>query len=78
MTMNMDCERNKKMGRYNLLDEPWISVLIDKTGEKEDVSLLDFFRNAGCYHALAGEMETQNFAVMRFLLAIIQTVFSRS
>lgn len=65
------------MGRYNLLDEPWISVLIDKTGEKEDVSLLDFFRNAGCYHALAGEMETQNFAVMRFLLAIIQTVFSR-
>ena len=65
------------MGRFNLLDEPWISVLIDKTGEKTDVSMLDFFRNTGNYHSLAGEMETQNFAVMRFLLAVVQTVFSR-
>ena len=65
------------MGRFNLLDEPWISVLIDKTGEKTDVSMLDFFRNTRSYHSLAGEMETQNFAVMRFLLSVVQTVFSR-
>lgn len=65
------------MGRFNLLDEPWISVLIEKTGEKKDVSLLEFFHNACSYHTLAGEMETQNFTVMRFLLSIIQTVFSR-
>ena len=65
------------MGKFNLLDEPWISVLIDKTGEKTDVSLLEFFRNTASYHSLAGEMETQNFAVMRFLLSIVQTVFSR-
>lgn len=65
------------MGRFNLLDEPWISVLLNETGKKVDVSLLDFFQNTGNYRALAGEMETQNFAVMRFLLAIVQTVFSR-
>lgn len=65
------------MGRFNLLDEPWISVLVDKTGEKKDVSMLDLFRNAASYHSLAGEMDTQNFAVMRFLLSVVHTVFSR-
>ena len=64
------------MGRFNLLDEPWISVLAE-SGEKKDVSMLDFFKNAGSFLQLAGEMETQNFAVMRFLLSVVQTVFSR-
>jgi CRISPR system Cascade subunit CasA len=75
--MSLDCERKKEMSRFSLLDEPWISVLVEKTGEKREVSLLEFFQNAGSYRSLAGEMETQNFAVMRFLLSIIQTVFSR-
>ena len=65
------------MGRFNLLDEPWISVLVDKTEEKRDVSMLEFYRNASSYYSFAGEMETQNFAVMRFLLSVVQTVFSR-
>ena len=65
------------MGRFSLLDEPWISVFVDKTGEKKDVSMCEFFRNAGSFYSLAGEMETQNYAVMRFLLSVIQTVFSR-
>ena len=64
------------MGRFNLLDEPWISVL-KKSGEKKDVSMLDFFKNAGQYIQFAGEMESQNFAVMRLLLSVVQTVFSR-
>lgn len=65
------------MGRYNLVEEPWISVLDYEKKEKKDVSLLDLFDNAEKYRCLAGEMETQNFAVMRMLLAIVQTVFSR-
>lgn len=65
------------MGRFNLLDEPWIPVLVDKTGKKKDVSMQEFFRNADSYYSFAGEMETQNFAVMRFLLSVVQTVFSR-
>lgn len=65
------------MGRFNLLDEPWIPVLDARSGEKEEVSVTNFFRHAEKYQALVGEMETQNFAVMRFLLSIVQTVFSR-
>ncbi|MBP3748715.1 MAG: type I-E CRISPR-associated protein Cse1/CasA [Ruminobacter sp.] len=64
------------MGRFNLLDEPWISVLAE-SGEKKEVSMLDIFKNAGDFLQIAGEMETQNFAVMRFLLSVVQTVFSR-
>lgn len=64
------------MSRYNLLEEPWIVVYQKGTGQKE-VSVLELFQNADKYECLAGEMETQNFAVLRFLLAILQTVFSR-
>lgn len=65
------------MGRYNLLDEAWIPVLRKDTGKVDEVSLLTLFSQAQEYYALAGEMETQNFAVLRVLLAILTTVFSR-
>lgn len=65
------------MSRFNLLDEPWISViLLDRSGQRE-VSVRDVFMHAQEYRCLAGEMETQNFAVLRLLLSIVQTVFSR-
>ena len=35
------------MGRFNLLDEPWISVFDEKTGKKKDISILGFFKEAG-------------------------------
>lgn len=65
------------MGKYNLLDESWIPVLRNDTGAVENVSLLTFFEHAQEYRALAGEMETQNFAVLRVLLAVLITVFTR-
>lgn len=64
------------MGSFNLLDEPWISVM-SMDGQQLDVSLKEVFSHAQEYQCLAGEMETQNFAVLRFLLAVVQTVFSR-
>lgn len=64
------------MSEYNLLDEPWISVVTDK-GTTKSVGLKEFFRDAHKFIALAGDMPTQDFAVMRFLLAILHTVFSR-
>lgn len=64
------------MGRFNLLDEPWISV-VTKSGFQKDVSIIELFQHATDYCQLAGEMQTQNFAVLRILLAILQTVFSR-
>ena len=65
------------MGKFNLLDEPWISVVIDTKGKTKEVSLKELFRNAHTYLDLAGDTKTQDFAVMRILLAIIHTVFSR-
>ena len=63
--------------RYNLLDEPWISVVSTDYKTTKSVGLKELFRDAHEFIALAGDMPTQDFAVMRFLLAILHTVFSR-
>ncbi len=65
------------MGRFNLLDEPWILVMTDDKGSSEEVSLIQLFQNAHMYKGLAGEMQMQNFAMLRLLLAVLHTVFSR-
>lgn len=65
------------MGKFNLIEEPWIRVIVNETGETEEVSLRTVFANAHCYKKLAGEMVTQDFAIFRLLLAVLQTVFSR-
>lgn len=65
------------MGRYNLLDEKWIQVMQKSGGQIEKVSLKEVFVHASDYFDLAGEMKTQDFAVLRVLLAVLQTVFSR-
>lgn len=61
---------------FNLLDEQWICVIDDNCNMAE-VSLLDVFRDAHRYRDLCGELPTQDFAVMRVLLAVLHTVFSR-
>ena len=42
------------MGKFNLLDEPWISVLIKESGMKKEVSMLEFFHNADSYQIPSG------------------------
>lgn len=61
---------------FNLIDEPWICVQTADLTVKE-VSLKEFFLNAHIYTELAGETKSQDFAVLRLLLAIMHTVFSR-
>lgn len=61
---------------FNLIDEPWICV-IDNDCKVSEVSLKELFANAHLYKDLCGELPTQDFAVMRLLLAILHTVFSR-
>ena len=63
------------MQRYNLLDEKWIQIASKDTVEK--VSIKELFAGAAKYKELAGDMKTQDFAVMRVMLAILHTVFSR-
>lgn len=61
---------------FNLLDERWIRVINEKC-EVSEVSLIELFKNAHLYKDLCGELPTQDIAVLRLLLAILHTVFSR-
>lgn len=61
---------------FNLLDEKWIRV-IKPDAEMEEVSLTDALVHAHRYTDLAGEMPAQDVAVLRLLLAVLHTVFSR-
>lgn len=62
--------------KFNLLDEPWILVM-DQDGKVQQKGLLDVLKNAHLYRRLAGELPTQDFAVLRLLLAVMQTVVYR-
>ena len=61
---------------FNLLDEPWIRVMKPDCSVIE-VSLTDALLYAHEYEDLAGELPTQDIAVLRVLLAVLHTVFSR-
>lgn len=62
---------------FNLTTDPWIKVIETDSGKERLVSLIDLFRNAQDYQRLAGEMQSQDLAILRFLLAILTTVYSR-
>lgn len=61
---------------FNLIDEPWICVRMTDLTVKE-VSLKELFLNAHIYIELAGETKTQDFTMLRLLLALMHTIFSR-
>lgn len=56
---------------FNLVDEPWIRVRF-LSGEIKEMSLLDVFRNASIIAALVNDLPTQDFAILRVLLAILR------
>ena len=62
---------------FNLIDEPWIRVM-DSNCNISEVSLKDAILNAHNYKSLSGELPTQDIAVMRLMLAVLHTVFSRA
>ncbi len=61
---------------FNLIYEPWIRVLNEEC-QIEEVSLLDAIIHAHEYTDLSGELATQDVAVLRLILAVLHTVFSR-
>ena len=61
---------------FNLLTEPWVRVRRPDNTVQE-VSLTDALLHAQDYVDLAGEMPTQDAAMLRLLLAVLFTVFSR-
>ncbi len=61
---------------FNLVTEPWIQVL-DQEGNPREVSLLNIFENAADYQRLAGDMASQDLVILRLLVVILTTVYSR-
>ena len=62
---------------FNLIDELWIRVM-DSNCNVSEVSLKDAILNAHNYKSLSGELPTQDIAVMRLMLAVLHTVYSRA
>jgi len=54
---------------FNLLDEPWIRVM-RQGGGTEELSLIGAYRKAPRLRSLAGELPTQDAAVLRLLVAV--------
>lgn len=63
--------------KFNLATDPWIKVVTVESNQEKMVSLIDLFKNAADYRQLAGDMHSQDFALLRLLLAILTTVYSR-
>jgi CRISPR system Cascade subunit CasA len=63
--------------KFNLLDEKWIFVM-NKDGSREEISLLEIFKRAPELAGLAGELPTQDIAILRFLLAIMHGALARA
>lgn len=68
----MDQEKEE----YNLLDEPWIRVMLPDATVKE-VSLTDALLCAHQYKGLAGEMPTQDAAILRVLIAVLHAALTK-
>lgn len=56
---------------FNLIDEPWVRIR-DEGGIAREVSLLELFEQAPNITCLANDLPTQDFAILRVLLAILQ------
>ena len=65
-----------KQIEYNLLEERWVRVR-GQDYTVQEVSLPDALLHAHEYRDLAGELPTQDAAMLRLLLAVLPTVFSR-
>lgn len=55
--------------RFNLVDDPWVAVVDGDT--VVELSLGEVLRSADRLGPLAGELATQDFAVLRLLLAVV-------
>lgn len=61
---------------FNLLDEPWIRVMTEDC-KVQECTLPQVLLESHHYLRLAGELPTQDVAILRLLLAVLHTVFYR-
>ena len=62
--------------KFNLLDEPWI-LAMDGEGQTCKLSLIEVLVRAHELRGLAGEMPTQDAAILRLLVAVLYGAFGR-
>lgn len=65
------------MGRYNLIDEPWIKVINKSSLKEEMVGLKSLFKSSDKYLCIYGDNRVQDFVILRLCLSVLHTVFSR-
>lgn len=58
---------------FNLIEQPWIRIL-DGDGNVREVGLAEALKNAHEIRGLAGELATQDFAVLRVLISVVYRV----
>lgn len=76
-SMGYFMKRSEYMNGFNLLHQPWIRVMKNLKGDTEELSIVDVFKQSDSIIDLSGDTPTQDFAVLRILLAILHTVYSR-
>ncbi|MFF8279951.1 type I-E CRISPR-associated protein Cse1/CasA [Streptomyces lateritius] len=62
-------DANDAVLSFDLTERPWIEVL-RRDGTQDELSLREVFRQAGEVRRIAGDLPTQEFALLRLLLAI--------
>ncbi|MBB1246497.1 type I-E CRISPR-associated protein Cse1/CasA, partial [Streptomyces durbertensis] len=63
-------QRGSAAASFDLTTQPWIPVLHDD-GTQSELSLRDVFANADDLRRLIGDVPTQEFALLRLLLAVV-------
>lgn len=61
---------------FNLITDPWIKV-INQDNQEQLVSITDVFNHPESFRQLAGETHFQDLVILRFLLSILITVYTR-
>lgn len=61
---------------FNFVSDPWIKVLKKDYNETE-VSLIELFDNSSEYLQLSGDIKSQDLAILRLLLAILLSIYTR-
>ena len=64
------------MKKFNLTKEPWIRV-VDLDGKFQMKSLTEVLSEAHAIRELAGELPTQDLAILRLLLGILYPIYTR-
>lgn len=55
---------------FSLVDQPWISVTAGPDGSSDLISLMQAFDGGSDIHAVRGDSPTQDYAILRLLLAL--------